>query len=92
MCGLGFGRSAALKAQATSLTGRGSMPAVRRSARPGIHYLPAGAMGIVAAFTVNFLIANRFVFTAARRQPEVPTRGLVEFEGLLECTIVPKMP
>jgi len=82
MCGAGL-PIRALKAQATSLTGLGiNAGAFAVLLALGIHYLPAGAMGIVAAFTVNFLIANRFVFTAARRQPEVPTRGLVEFEGL----------
>ena len=33
--------------------------------RLGMHYLPADALGIITAFSANFLIANRFVFTAS---------------------------
>ena len=73
----------ALKAQATSLTGLGiNAGAFAVLLALGVHYLPAGAMGIAAAFTLNFLIANRFVFTAARLQPAAPARGLVEWEGV----------
>jgi dolichol-phosphate mannosyltransferase len=73
----------ALKAQATSLTGLGvNAGAFALLLALGVHYLPAGAMGIAAAFTLNFLIANRFVFTAARLQPEGSVRGALEWEGV----------
>ena len=32
----------------------------------GLHYLPADALGIVAAFGLNFLVSRRFVYTPAR--------------------------
>ena len=73
----------ALKAQATSLTGLGvNAGAFAILLALGVHYLPAGAIGIAAAFTMNFLIANRFVFTAARLQAEAAGRGQLELEGI----------
>jgi putative flippase GtrA len=73
----------ALKAQATSLTGLAiNAGAFALLLALGLPYLPAGAIGIAAAFTLNFLIANRFVFTAARLQAEAAGRGQLELEGI----------
>lgn len=73
----------ALKAQASSLSGQVVNVAVFSGLLAlGLHYLPADGVGIVAAFTVNFLIANRFVFTAAHRHPADPRIAVAEFEGV----------
>jgi dolichol-phosphate mannosyltransferase len=73
----------ALKAQLSSLTGQVVNVAVFAGLLGlGMHYLPADAAGIVAAFTVNFLLANRFVFTAAHRHPAEPAMRAAEFEGV----------
>ncbi|HXT33969.1 MAG TPA: GtrA family protein [Chloroflexota bacterium] len=73
----------ALKAQATSLTGLAvNVAAFSALLKLGIHYLPADAAGIVAAFAVNFVIANRFVFTAAHRHTDGSALGTAEFEGV----------
>jgi len=73
----------ALKAQATSLTGLVvNVAAFSGLLKLGMHYLPADAAGIVAAFTVNFAISNRFVFTAARRHPSERAMDTAEFEGV----------
>lgn len=72
----------ALKAQASSLSGQVVNVLVFAALMAlGVHYLPADAAGIVAAFSVNFLLANRFVFTPARRQvTEMPIPA--EFESV----------
>jgi dolichol-phosphate mannosyltransferase len=73
----------ALKAQATSLTGLAvNVAAFSVLLKLGLHYLPADAAGIVAAFTVNFAISNRFVFTAAHRHASGPSLDAAEFEGV----------
>ena len=49
----------------------------------GVHYLPADAAGIIAAFSANFLLANRYVFTPATPVVvvEEPTT-LAEYESV----------
>jgi putative flippase GtrA len=74
----------ALKAQASSLSGQVvniSVFAVLMAA--GVHYLPADAGGIIVAFSVNFLLANRFVFTPANQKPiPEPLSLMAEFESV----------
>jgi dolichol-phosphate mannosyltransferase len=74
----------ALKAQASSLSGQVVNVAVFALLMSiGIHYLPADAAGIVAAFSVNFLVSNRFVFTPARRHAtQEPLAVAAELEGV----------
>jgi putative flippase GtrA len=57
----------ALKAQASSLSGQVVNVSVFAALiAAGVHYLPADAGGIIVAFSVNFMLANRFVFTPVR--------------------------
>lgn len=57
----------ALKAQASQLSGQTvNVLTFALALHLGLHYLVADASGIVVAFSVNFLLANRFVFTPAR--------------------------
>ncbi len=74
----------ALKAQASSLSGQVvNVLAFALLIRLGMHYLPADAAGIIAAFTVNFLLANRFVFTpAATAKLPDPTAMAEEYESV----------
>lgn len=63
----------ALKAQASSLSGQVvNVLTFALLLRLGMHYLPADAAGIIAAFSVNFVLANRFVFTPAGAGPDLP--------------------
>lgn len=64
----------ALMAQASSLSGQVvNVLTFAALLHLGMHYLPADAAGIMAAFSVNFVLANRFVFTPARTaEPELP--------------------
>ena len=56
----------ALKAQASSLSGQVvNVITFALLLHLGLAYLPADAAGIVTAFSVNFALANRFVFTPA---------------------------
>jgi len=72
----------ALKAQASSLSGQVVNVLVFASlVALGLHYLPADAAGIIAAFSVNFLIANRFVFTPHSHRI-VALGDEAEFEGV----------
>lgn len=74
----------ALKAQASSLTGQVvNVSVFALLISVGTHYLPADAAGIIAAFSVNFLVSNRFVFTPARRQTtQEPDVLAAELEGV----------
>jgi putative flippase GtrA len=74
----------AVKAQLSSLSGQVVNVAVfALLIAAGVHYLPADAAGIVAAFSVNFLVSSRFVFTPARRQNMPEPAGLAtELEGV----------
>jgi putative flippase GtrA len=54
----------AFKAQLSSLSGQVVNICVFAALMAaGVHYLPADAGGIIGAFSVNFMLANRFVFT-----------------------------
>jgi dolichol-phosphate mannosyltransferase len=62
----------ALKWQASSLSGQAMNVGVFAlvAVHAGTHYyLQANVLGIVAAFTVNFLISSRFVFTPGHAHP-----------------------
>lgn len=66
----------ALKAQASSLTGLAvNALSVALLIHLGMHYLTADAAGIVISFSVNFLLANRFVFTPVRATKQVTERA-----------------
>jgi putative flippase GtrA len=74
----------ALKAQASALSGQVVNVSVFAALMAaGVHYLPADAGGIIAAFSVNFMLANRFVFTPAsqRALPE-PLHLMPELESV----------
>ena len=72
----------ALKAQAGALTGQVvNVLVFTILIMLGIHYLPADAVGIVAAFFANFALANRFVFTPARHAAE-PVALAPDYEGV----------
>jgi dolichol-phosphate mannosyltransferase len=73
----------ALKAQASSLSGQVvNVLAFALLMALGVHYLPADAAGIVVAFTANFLLANRFVFTPARHKVAEMPVSVSEFESV----------
>ena len=58
----------AAKAQLSSLAGLiVNVAAFSVLMHGGMHYLPADAAGIVAAFSVNFLVSKHFVFKPALR-------------------------
>lgn len=66
----------ALKAQASSLTGLAvNALSVALLIHLDVHYLAADAAGIVISFSVNFLLASRFVFTPARTVEQVTERA-----------------
>jgi dolichol-phosphate mannosyltransferase len=74
----------ALKAQASSLSGQVVNVLVFAGLlKLGVHYLPADALGIVAAFSANFVLANRYVFTPARAAaPREITPLVADFESV----------
>src|SRR5579875_3426128 len=60
----------AFKAQISSLTGQVvNVLTFALLIHLGLAYLPADAAGIITAFSVNFALANRFVFTPASSAP-----------------------
>jgi putative flippase GtrA len=77
----------AAKAQLSSLAGLiVNVGAFSLLMHAGMHYLPADAAGIVAAFSVNFIVSKHFVFRPALRNPrsECPSSesALAEAEGV----------
>jgi putative flippase GtrA len=77
----------AAKAQMSSLSGLlVNVSAFTLLMHFGMHYLPADAAGIVAAFSVNFMVSNRFVFTPAHHRARGglshAVADLAEIEGV----------
>jgi putative flippase GtrA len=77
----------AAKAQLSSLAGLiVNVAAFSVLMHGGMHYLPADAAGIVAAFSVNFLVSKHFVFRPALRNLRIECSSsesvLAESEGV----------
>jgi putative flippase GtrA len=77
----------AAKAQMSSLSGLlVNVSAFTLLMHFGMHYLPADAAGIVAAFSVNFVVSTRYVFTPARHRTYSSSTHVVadlaEIEGV----------
>jgi dolichol-phosphate mannosyltransferase len=73
----------ALKWQASSLSGQAvNVSVFALAVHAGMHYLQANVLGIVAAFTVNFLISRHFVFTPGRAHPAPLATPAREYESV----------